>query len=141
MAQRYFKYIDPVTDLPKSAPLSGTPKLAASKAFTKRIREIRDVGGDNTQPIKISLIETTIGCSRQRYHFICKRVPLENPQSITIMGKTITYFFKNDIIEYDPTTEIQDIDPAIDLLTNSMEDLDVKMAVIPDDIDKIVITL
>ncbi|AEQ32871.1 hypothetical protein CE11_00358 [Megavirus courdo11] len=98
---RYFKLIDPKTNESYGRYTGGTPKQAASKAYTKTVQGLK--GGGKPIPKKSTIIlrESTRGSPRKYYGYEASRLQLAEPQILEINTdgetKTITYNFRNKI--------------------------------------------
>jgi hypothetical protein len=101
--ERYFKLINPTTNKTYGRYTGDTPKQAASKAFTKLLRQAKQQGELIETTMPIHLKESTRGSSRKVYGYEAGRVALPEPQEIVITDKvtgqekTITYNYRNMI--------------------------------------------
>jgi hypothetical protein len=98
---RYFKFVN--ADGIGQGRYSGlNPKQAASKAFTAYLRGLKN-NNDNvpndTQPISLTITESTRGSVHKSFVYTCERVKLDNPVTVEIPynsnNRTIVYTHKN----------------------------------------------
>lgn len=97
---RYFKVLN--EDGTSSGRYTGTPKIAASKAFTTRLQKMNEANPeldlDSLEyPFIITLRESTRGSDQKVYTYEAFRVKLEHPEEIPIgvTGKSIVISHKN----------------------------------------------
>ena len=73
------------------------PKQAANKALTSILRK-RQRDKKNTEgEIRFSIVECTRGSKRKQYNYIGKRIELDDPVTVTIKGKEVTYKYSNNV--------------------------------------------
>ncbi|AGF85475.1 hypothetical protein QJ854_gp307 [Moumouvirus goulette] len=98
---RYFKLVDPKTNESYGRYTGGTPKQAASKAYTKTIQKLKSEKKPIPKQSTIILRESTRGSPRKYYGYEASRLKLDKPQELTIntdgQEKIIVYHFRNKI--------------------------------------------
>uniref|UniRef100_A0A6G6ACE0 Uncharacterized protein n=1 Tax=Borely moumouvirus TaxID=2712067 RepID=A0A6G6ACE0_9VIRU len=98
---RYFKLVDPKTNESYGRYTGGTPKQAASKAYTKTLQKLKSEKKPIPKQSTIILRESTRGSPRKYYGYEASRLKLDKPQELTIntdgQEKVITYHYRNKI--------------------------------------------
>ncbi|AKI80254.1 ubiquitin-conjugating enzyme E2 [Acanthamoeba polyphaga mimivirus] len=100
---RYFKIYDPTTGKTTGVYTGGTPKQAASKAFTKSFSN-DDTAKNTNNKKEFYLQEYTGNKPGKIYKYEGTRQKLNQPQKISIpsfngQNKTITYNYKNTVVK------------------------------------------
>ena len=99
--RRYFEVINE-TGKTTGRYTGTTPKQAASKAFTKMVRNAKENNVEITNT-DIILRESTRGSNRKNYGYVATREKLDNPVTLQITDanteepKNIIYHYKNNI--------------------------------------------
>jgi len=101
---RFFKAIDNAGGPSIGRYTGGTPKQAASKAFTKMVRKMKALDGKvPKQPVKLYIKESTRRGPQKMYAYSASRNKLKVPQELIITDKMtgeekkITYRYRNNI--------------------------------------------
>ena len=101
--ERFFKLVDPETGETSGRYTGKTPKQAASKGYTKRLKKYKEEGKKHPHKSIIYMRESTRGSSKKYYGYSASRIQLAEPQELTIKDKltgkkkVITYHYRNNI--------------------------------------------
>lgn len=93
---RYFKLI--VGDDEPRGRFSGKkPKQAASKALTALLNERRSNGDTTEGNFSFTMVECTRGCNRKSYNYTGYRKKLDEPLTVKIGDREVTYSYENHV--------------------------------------------
>lgn len=101
--ERFFKLVDPETGETSGRYTGKTPKQAASKGYTKRLKKYKEEGKKHPHKSIIYMRESTRGSSKKYYGYSASRIQLPEPQQLKIKDKLtgkkkiITYHYRNKI--------------------------------------------
>lgn len=73
------------------------PKQAANKAFTSLVKEAARANKKLQGQVTFQIQECTKGSKCESYDYVGKRVELDEPTTITIGDREVTYNYKNEI--------------------------------------------
>lgn len=91
---RYFKVV--LNEGEAFGRFSGSkPKQAANKALTSILRKKRHEKKSTKGKIHFSIVECTRGSKRKEYNYVGNRVKLDDPVTVNIKGKEVTYQYSN----------------------------------------------
>lgn len=99
---RFFKIFNCDSDECKGRFAGKKPKQAANKALTSILKDMENKEEDTTIAIPFSIIECTRGSKRKVYNYRGLKELLEEPMTVEIKGKAITYKYNNKVSKARP---------------------------------------